>query len=172
MLPVFTAAEMRALDARAIALLRIPGPRLMENAGAGAARLIAHEFAPIQGKRVLVFCGRGNNGGDGFVVARRLSARGARVQVFLVGRRGDVKGDAAVALARWRGRIAEIVKEPEVAGLERVLGQAQVVVDALLGTGLTGPAHGLIAKVIGAPARDDPDMLAILNEFPMKAVSR
>ena len=150
MVPVFTAAEMRAMDARAIAMLGIPGPRLMENAGAGAARLIADEFAPIRGERVLVLCGRGNNGGDGFVVARRLTARGARVQVFLVGRRRDVTGDAAVALARWRGRIAEIVTEPEVAGLERALGQARVVVDALLGTGLTGPAHGLIATVIGA----------------------
>ena len=150
MLPVFTAAEMRAVDARAIARLRIPGPRLMENAGAGAARLIARELAPIRNKRVLVLCGRGNNGGDGFVVARRLRAQGARVQVFLVGRRRDVTGDAAIALGRWRGRTGEIVTDLGVAGLARALGRAEAVVDALLGTGLTGPARGLIAPVMDA----------------------
>ncbi len=150
MLPVFTAAEMRAVDARAIAELGIAGPRLMENAGAGAARLIAREFAAIRGKRVPILCGKGNNGGDGFVVARRLKAQGARVQVFLVGRRGDVKGDAALALHRWRGRIEEIEAESGLPALGRELGQADVIVDALLGTGLTGPAHGLVAEAIGA----------------------
>ena len=150
MRPVFTAAEMRALDARAIAELGIPGPRLMENAGAGAARLISREFAPIRGKRVLILCGKGNNGGDGFVVARRLQAQGARVQVLLIGRRSDVKGDAALALKRWRGRIEEIAAESRLRALGPVLAQTDVIVDALLGTGLTGPAHGLVAEAIGA----------------------
>ena len=86
MLPVFTAAEMRAVDARAIETLGIPGTRLMDNAGTGAAELIARAFAPIRGKRVVVLCGKGNNGGDGFVVARRLKAKGARVRVVLVAR--------------------------------------------------------------------------------------
>src|SRR5262247_2411014 len=108
---IFTAAEMRALDARAIETLGIPGPRLMENAGRGAAAVIAREWAPLRGKRVLVLCGRGNNGGDGFVVARHLHARGARVRVLLAGRRGDVKGDAAQALGRWRGKVEEIGDE-------------------------------------------------------------
>ena len=103
MWPVFTAAEMRALDARAIETLGIPGPRLMENAGRGAAEVIVRERAPIRGKRVVLLCGKGNNGGDGFVVARHLKAKGAQVRVLLLGRRADVKGDAADALARWRG---------------------------------------------------------------------
>ena len=150
MLPVFTAAEMRAVDARAIAELGIPGPRLMENAGAGAAHVISCEFAAIRGKRVLILCGKGNNGGDGFVVARRLKAQGARVQVLLIGRRGDVKGDAALALKRWRGRIEEIAAESQLRALGPALAQADVLVDALLGTGLTGPAHGLVAEAIGA----------------------
>jgi len=107
--PVFSAAEMRALDARAITELGISGPRLMEAAGAGAGRLIAARFAPIKGRRVLVLCGKGNNGGDGFVVARYLRARGARVKVLLVGRRAEVSGDAAQALGRWRGRVEEVV---------------------------------------------------------------
>jgi hydroxyethylthiazole kinase-like uncharacterized protein yjeF len=96
--PIFTASEMRALDARAIERLGIPGPRLMEQAGAAAARVIAREFSPIRGRRVLILCGKGNNGGDGFVVARRLKAAGARIRIVLIGRRSEVKGDAAVAL--------------------------------------------------------------------------
>src|SRR5439155_21871957 len=133
---------MRALDARAIAELEIPGPRLMENAGAGAARLISREFAPIRGKRVLILCGKGNNGGDGFVVARRLKAQGARVQVLLIGRRTDVKGDAALALERWRGRIEEIAAEPRLRTLGPALAMADVIVDAQLGPGLAGNDYG------------------------------
>ena len=93
MQPVFTAAEMRALDARAIETLGIPGPRLMENAGRGAAAVIAREWAPVRGRRILVLCGKGNNGGDGFVVARHLKAKGARPRVLLVGLRAEVTGD-------------------------------------------------------------------------------
>jgi len=150
MLPVLTAAEMRAVDARATETLGIPGPRLMESAGAGAADLIARAFAPVRAKRVLVVCGKGNNGGDGFVVARRLRGKGARVQIALVARRGDVKGDAAVALGRWRGRVDEITDETGLGALVRGLARAHVVVDALLGTGLTGPARGLVASAIEA----------------------
>jgi len=145
---VFTAAEMRALDARAISALGIPGPRLMEAAGAGAARLIATRFAPIRGRRLLVLCGKGNNGGDGFVVARHLKARGARARVLLVGRRGEVKGDAAQALGRWRGRVEEIATAAQAALVPDALRDASVVVDGLLGTGLDGPARGLTASVI------------------------
>lgn len=147
MLPVFTAAEMRALDARAIRELGIPGPRLMDHAGTGAATLIAGWLAPIRGKTVVVVCGKGNNGGDGFVVARRLRARGAVVRVLLVGRRADVRGDAADALGRWRGRVEEIA---DPSGLAPVLGGADLIVDALLGTGLSGPARGPVAAAIEA----------------------
>ena len=147
MLPVFTAAEMRALDARAVRELGIPGPRLMDNAGTGAAARIAGWLAPIRGKKVVVVCGKGNNGGDGFVVARRLKARGAAVRVLLVGRRAEVRGDAADALGRWRGRVEE-VEEPS--GLVRALGGADVIVDALLGTGVSGAARGPVAAAIEA----------------------
>ena len=114
MLPIFTAAEMRALDERAIRELGIAGARLMEAAGSGAAALIARWHAPVHGKTVVVVCGKGNNGGDGFVVARRLRGRGAAVRVFMIGRRADVRGDAAAALGRWRGRTDEVATEAEV----------------------------------------------------------
>jgi NAD(P)H-hydrate epimerase len=148
MQPVFTAAEMRALDARAIETLGIPGPRLMENAGRGAAAVIAREWAPVRGRRILVLCGKGNNGGDGFVVARHLKAKGARPRVLLVGLRAEVTGDAAGALGRWRGKVEEIRDEAGPATVARALAEADLVVDALLGTGLTGAARGLTAQVI------------------------
>jgi len=148
MRPVFTAAEMRALDARAIQDLGIAGTRLMEAAGAGAARLIAREFAPIRGRRVVILCGKGNNGGDGFVVARHLRARGARVRVLLVAARGEVRGDATWALGRLgAARVTELAA-PDLEALGRDLASADVVVDALLGTGLTGPARDPMARVI------------------------
>jgi len=148
--PIFTAAEMRALDARAIRELGIPGGRLMDAAGSGAAGLITRWLTPIRGRHVVVVCGKGNNGGDGFVVARRLRTRGAAVQVFLTARRDEVEGDAAAALAGWRGRVEAIDAGPDPGALVRALERADAVVDALLGTGLTGPARGQVAVAIEA----------------------
>ena len=144
MRPIFTAAEMRALDARAIRELGIPGTRLMDAAGSGAAALIVQWLAPIRGRRVVVVCGKGNNGGDGFVVARRLRARGAAVQVFLAAARREVRGDAAEALAGWRGRVEAIDAGPDPGALVRALESAELVVDALLGTGVTGATRGQV----------------------------
>ena len=148
MQPVFTAAEMRALDARAIASLGIPGPRLMEAAGTGAARLITRRFGPVRRRDVVILCGKGNNGGDGFVVARRLRAAGARVRVFLFGRRADVPGDAGQALRRWTGRVEEIRDTAGLAAAAHAAERADLVVDALLGTGVEGPARGLVGDMI------------------------
>jgi NAD(P)H-hydrate epimerase len=150
-LPVFTAAEMRALDQRAINRLGIPGVRLMENAGRGAAQAILILFGSQRRKRVVVCCGKGNNGGDGFVVARRLKAAGAAVKVFLLARIAEVKGDSGAMLAAYRkagGAIQEVIQESDLGALEKALATAQLVVDALLGTGLTGPATGLHALAI------------------------
>ena len=148
MRPVFTAAEMRALDARAVASLGIPGPRLMENAGTGAARVIACRWGPLPRRDVVILCGKGNNGGDGFVVARRLRAAGARVRVFLFARRAEVRGDAALALRRWTGRVEEVASAAGVAAATEAAVRADIVVDALLGTGVEGPARGLMADMI------------------------
>src|SRR5262245_40706367 len=120
---------MRALDARAIGELGIPGTRLMEAAGAGAARVIVERFGPVRGRRVVSLCGRGNAGGDGFVVARHLRTRGARVRVLLAAARGEVRGDAAWALRRMRGRVEEVAGE-RAGALTRELAAADVIVDA------------------------------------------
>src|SRR5204862_5911745 len=100
MLPVFGADEMRRVDQRAIRELGIPGPTLMENAGRGAAERILAALPglglPRRGVRVVIVCGKGGNGGDGFVVARHLKRAGHRLQVFLLAAPEALRGDAAV----------------------------------------------------------------------------
>jgi NAD(P)H-hydrate epimerase len=133
----------------------------MEAAGTGAARVIAARWRPLRGRSVLILCGKGNNGGDGFVVARRLRAAGARVRVLLVAHRSDVRGDAAGALARWTGRVDEVTGTAGLAEVERALARAHLVVDALLGTGLEGPARGLVAEVITRLERGGPPVVSL-----------
>ncbi|MFQ5520655.1 MAG: NAD(P)H-hydrate epimerase, partial [Candidatus Methylomirabilia bacterium] len=102
--------------------LGIPGPRLMERAGEGAARAIRASFGTLRGKRVVICCGKGNNGGDGFVVARQLRAAGASVRVFLLAQAREVKGDAARMLGAYRsggGKIVEVTQEHRVPDLEK-----------------------------------------------------
>jgi hydroxyethylthiazole kinase-like uncharacterized protein yjeF len=165
--PVFTAAEMRALDARAIATLGIPGRRLMEAAGTGAARVVARRWGPMRRRDVVILCGKGNNGGDGFVVARRLRGAGARVRVFLFARRAEVRGDAALALRRWTGRVEEVSSAANVAAATEAAERADIVVDALLGTGVEGAARGVVGEMIARletprlPGRHAPRVAAL-----------
>ena len=147
--PVYDAAEMRALDARAIRELGIPGAVLMERAGLAAAAEIYARF-PAAG-RVAIVCGSGNNAGDGLVVARHLQAAGVEVECLFPGDPAGLGGDAAVnrdVAARLgielRGGLGR-------AALARRLRAADVVVDALLGTGARGrprpPADGAIDAI-------------------------
>lgn len=155
---------MRALDQRAMSRLGIPGPRLMENAGRGAAQAILTHFGSPRGRLVVICCGKGNNGGDGFVVARRLKAAGAAVKVFLLARAREVKGDSAGMLAAYRkvgGRIQEVTEASGLAMLEKALASADLVVDALLGTGLVGPATGLYAVAIESINRSQRPVAAL-----------
>jgi len=144
-LPVLTAAEMREADRRTIEEIGLPGAVLMENAGAGVARCLRERHP--RARRVAILCGRGNNGGDGFVVARRLGV----AETYLVGAREDVNGDAAVhlgALLRSGGGVTELTDEASWARhRDHVLG-ADVIVDALLGTGLNRAPEGLVETLI------------------------
>jgi len=101
--PVFTAAEMRALDARAIATLGIPGRRLMEAAGTGAARVLARRWGPMRRRDVVILCGKGNNGGDGYVVARLLREAGRDVRVLAIAPVDELEGDARTNAERLPG---------------------------------------------------------------------
>jgi NAD(P)H-hydrate epimerase len=144
--PLPDARQQRALDEWAIGELGIPGLDLMERAGAGLARLVA-TCAP-EGE-IAIVCGRGNNGGDGFVVARLLREQGRDVRVLLLAPAEASRGDARANLDRLPG------PPPEPFSPERLPGAAAIV-DAILGTGFSGeprePAAGAIAAINAAAA--------------------
>ena len=145
-----TADEMRALDRWTIEH-GTPGHVLMERAGAGATQVLRERLSRTNAPVVIV-AGRGNNGGDGFVVARRLKRARVPVEVWLLGRPEDVRGDAARALAAWkrvRGT-THLLVEGELDRLRARLARAAAVVDALFGTGLNAPVEGLAAAVVDA----------------------
>jgi NAD(P)H-hydrate epimerase len=153
MIRLATAEEMRQADRRATERFGVPSLLLMENAGRGAADAIEREFGPARGRRIAVVCGKGNNGGDGLVVARHLAGRGAAVEVWLLAREGDLRGDAATNLAavsRAGLPLHEVTAAEAVAPLGRGLCAVDLVVDALLGTGVSGPVTGTLAEAIAA----------------------
>jgi len=135
---LLTTAEMGEADRLTVAA-GTPGIALMENAGRAVADAAARR---LQGRRVTVVAGPGNNGGDGFVAARVLAERGHAVRVLFVGDQAKLKGDAARTFARWRG-------PTEVAGPE-ALADGGLIVDALFGAGLDRPVEGLPRAMIEA----------------------
>jgi hydroxyethylthiazole kinase-like uncharacterized protein yjeF len=145
-LVLLSVAEMAAADAAAIAA-GTPGIVLMEKAGRAVADAVTRRIRP--GQRVLVLCGPGNNGGDGFVVARLLGERGCRVTLALAGERAMLQGDAALAAEIWAGPIERIgALDPA---------QHDLVVDALFGAGLSRPISGELAALVeGVNAADRP----------------
>lgn len=148
---VVTADEMRAMDAWTIRH-GTPGRVLMARAAAGAVAVLRPLLASRRGP-VVVLCGKGNNGGDGFVMARLLRAKRRAVETWLVGEEAAVRGDARDALARWRragGRVHAIGGEEDLARFRARLAGSAAVVDALFGTGLSAPVTGLPAAAIDA----------------------
>jgi len=145
-----TSETMRAIDSECIDNLGIPGLKLMENAGVGSVRFIEHELGPQKGKVVTVVCGKGNNGGDGFVIARELRRLGASVSVYLVGHRDDVSGDARTNLGRLGlESVVELSDGRSIAGFVEVMTKSDFIVDAVFGTGFNGVPRGLSGTVIG-----------------------
>jgi NAD(P)H-hydrate epimerase len=164
MQPVLTAAQMREADRRTIEEGGVPGAELMERAGAAVARAVRGRFP--QARRIVVLCGKGNNGGDGFVAARHLAD--LRPAVLLFGTRGGVGGDAVGHLARLDSEdlsVHEVTDPGSWARVrEDVLG-SDVVVDALLGTGLRAAPEGLLSEVLrdlsAATASGKPRLVAV-----------
>ncbi|MEM8950513.1 MAG: NAD(P)H-hydrate dehydratase [Pseudomonadota bacterium] len=146
---LYTIAQMRAADQGAIAT-GIPGIELMENAGAAVADVIQRTFPSA---KTVVLVGPGNNGGDGFVAARRLGSAGWPVEVALLGDPDRLTGDAAIARDRWEGRTVPL--EPSV------IDGAGLVIDALFGAGLTKPIDGMAASVLGVVAEAGIPLVAI-----------
>jgi hydroxyethylthiazole kinase-like uncharacterized protein yjeF len=148
---ILTSAEMRGIDRAAIEDLGIPGVVLMENAGQRIYRAIKFRFPEIADERIVVVAGKGNNGGDGFVVARHLSNAGARPEVILLASREAIKGDAAVNLAIALKSGIPVAEAVDVAAWRKArprLKQATIIVDAIFGTGLEKPLEGLFAQAV------------------------
>ena len=145
-----TAQQMRELDRLTIES-GTPGHVLMERAGAGATAALLKAFPQVREKPVLVFAGKGNNGGDGFVIARLLKKEGIACEVVLTAKKEEVKGDALrnlKAFSRMRGRISEVTATEQLGTVQKKLSGCGLVVDALLGTGLSAPVRGLMAELI------------------------
>ena len=142
---------MREADRRTTERHGVPSLQLMENAGTRVVEFLAGRFADLTRRRVAVLCGKGNNGGDGLVIARLLHLRGCQLTVILFAPPDAVRGDAAVNLKRWRetgGEIRVVTSETEWAAACSQVACAEIILDALLGTGLSGPVDGLLARVI------------------------
>jgi hydroxyethylthiazole kinase-like uncharacterized protein yjeF len=157
---IVTADEMRAIDRATSERFGVPSLTLMENAGAAVADYVLTHY-PEAG-RIVVFCGKGNNGGDGFVAARRLHLERKKVQVILLADPSDLRGDAAVMFGQLPGA-AILVRSSEQLNSERMRLSlaADLYLDAVLGTGFKPPVSGLYA-----------DAIAIMNasQVPVVAV--
>jgi NAD(P)H-hydrate epimerase len=143
--------QIRELDILAIEHVGIPGVVLMENAGRGCAQFIYATLIAPEASHVLILCGPGNNGGDGFVIARHLRNAGVSVDVALAAAPEKSAGDAGINLAILRRMGLPLLHAFEDDGLEAVrqaASRADVIVDALLGTGSSGAPRKAMAKMI------------------------
>ena len=148
---VLNAAQMREADRRTIEEIGIPSLVLMENAGRQAVAAMEAMYSDLAERHVGVLCGRGNNGGDGFVIARTFAQRGVDVSVFLLGRVADVRGDARTnleILGRLGLTVVEIADSQAWELHFSEIRDCTLIVDAMFGTGLNAPVSGLLESVI------------------------
>jgi NAD(P)H-hydrate epimerase len=148
---ILTAAQMREADRFTIEEIGVPSLVLMENAGRQVVAAIEAGFAERLAGRVAVICGRGNNGGDGFVVARTLLQRGVDSAVFVIGSLGEVRGDARVnldILGRLGVTVVEVADEQSWELHFSEISQCTLIVDAIFGTGLKSAVSGMLETVI------------------------
>jgi NAD(P)H-hydrate epimerase len=153
--------QVREVDRRAIEEFGVPGVVLMENAGRGSAELL--RALGVHG-RVAICCGKGNNGGDGFVIARHLDNWKVPVRLLLFARPEELTGDAAInfQIARKAGLpLALHAGQPETGAVERDLAGNEWVVDALFGTGLSGPLRAPFDQVVAAINASTARVLAV-----------
>jgi|1186.fasta_scaffold00023_2 hydroxyethylthiazole kinase-like uncharacterized protein yjeF len=144
---IISAAEMRAIDRATSERFGVASLTLMENAGNAVAEHVLRAYPSAQS--IVVFCGKGNNGGDGFVAARHLHENGRPVHVLLLADPAELRGDAAVMYGKLPVS-AVVVRSEEELHSDRIRApfQADLYVDAILGTGFTPPVSGLYAKAI------------------------
>ena len=160
---IVTAAQMQALDRRAIREAGIPSLVLMEQAGTAVADAMTQRYGELRGRHVAIVCGKGHNGGDGLVVARILAKRRARVRVFLLHRLSDLTADSRTMYRRFvryatsRAVVTGASSEQVAAGLAA----SDLTVDALLGTGLSSPVTGPYGAAIDHMNRTGHPIVAV-----------
>ena len=157
---IVTAAEMREIDRVTTERFGVPSLTLMENAGNAVAQFVLENFRSAD--RIAVVCGKGNNGGDGFVIARRLHRAGRVVEVVLLAAPSELKGDAATMFERLPVRPIIVQSAQELqAESSRSLGNCDLLVDAILGTGFKPPVKGLYAEAIAVLNRGGKPVVAV-----------
>jgi ADP-dependent NAD(P)H-hydrate dehydratase / NAD(P)H-hydrate epimerase len=157
---ITSAGEMRDIDGASTEKFGVPSLTLMENAGSAVARFILTNYRDAE--RVAVLCGKGNNGGDGFVAVRKLHGAGRVVEVLLLASPAEFKGDAATMFEQLPVRPVVVQTAQELqAESSRSLGNCGLIVDALLGTGFKPPVKGLYAEAIAAMNRSGKPVVAV-----------
>lgn len=157
--PIVTAKEMAALDEYTISILNIPGVVLMENAGRGITEVAIEMLGPSTPKHVLILCGAGNNGGDGYVVARHLINHGHHVSVYVLSDREKIKGDARTNLTILDHMQHEVHFVKQVP--QTVDPVPDLIIDAMLGTGVQGELRGIYADIAEWLSTIDVPILAV-----------
>ncbi len=161
---ILTAEEMGAADRRTAEEFGVSVESLMERAGLAVAEFCLRQYPGVG--RATVLCGKGNNGGDGFVAARVLAQSGKRVRVVLLGRMDEVKGEAAEALSRMRNEassaiVNEVVDEVGLEAISDAIGEAELLIDAVVGTGFKPPLRGLAVSLREMVERLDTPVVAV-----------
>ncbi len=165
---ILTAAEMQRIDRLTTEKAGVPSLTLMENAGRGVAEFLTEYYGPLDRQKLLIVCGRGNNGGDGMVVARMLRQQGIAPEVLLFGDPAKLKGDAAVNYERLREIAAPTIIQSaeEWRRAKPSLNDATLILDALVGTGLSRPLEGLLRDVVLDLANDFPQAQFVAVDLP------
>ena len=148
---VATAEQMQELDRKAIETYRIPGIVLMENAGRGATEVISNTFPDLQKMKIAIVAGKGNNGGDGFVIARYLLNRRISVKVYLLADSKGLRGDAETnfqIFQRMKGEVISVPSSKDYQKVKKELEKFDLLIDAIFGTGLDAEVRGYYREVI------------------------
>ncbi|MBI3459793.1 NAD(P)H-hydrate epimerase, partial [Candidatus Acetothermia bacterium] len=148
---VLTGKAMAELDRIAIEEIGIPRLVLMENAGRSVFQIIQERVSEFAQKKIVIVCGKGNNGGDGLVVARHLMNAGASPQIFVLSLKEELSPDARVnaeIFERSEVSVRYLDDDAQLSELAQVLAHAELVVDAIFGTGFEGAARGLAAHAV------------------------
>ena len=160
---ISTAKEMQSVDAFAINECEIPGIVLMENAGIRCLDIIQKRFPDFLQRKITVIAGKGNNGGDGFVIARHFFNMGAKVQVILIGKLGSLKDDAHInaKAAENIGVPIKEISESNIKSCRHILNHSQLIIDAIFGTGLNKAASGIYEQVFEIVNKSEKPIVSI-----------